>query len=132
MTSRNIRRCEMCAELPKLALHPHHVQWNFCNRNHLTVLDTTCQPLSFCDNVRCWFCTANIINPEFSLQTAVLANAVLLYITVALLRPSCHRKAVEFSAAFLCLKCVGRLINKIRSRRRKPRRRQREDIEALL
>ncbi|KAK5970738.1 hypothetical protein GCK32_015166 [Trichostrongylus colubriformis] len=102
LTSHNVRRYELCAENhcqvkdnpqanetvlfpPEVTLHQHHVQWKLSNGEFITMLDTVCPPVSFCDNVRCWFCTANVFKPECSPHTAIVVSAIVLYITIAVI-----------------------------------------------
>ncbi|PIO77222.1 hypothetical protein TELCIR_00675 [Teladorsagia circumcincta] len=152
----NIQRFELCAEEhcqvrdhpgnnetilfpPEVTLHQHRVQWKFSDGHRLTVLDTTCEAISFCENVRCWFCTANIFNPECSPHTAIATMAILLYIAIAVIYLLCYvpvvlGKPIRIMGKILwyCFRGVARIVRRLWTNRRNPRRRQQRNIDALL
>ncbi|KAK5964383.1 hypothetical protein GCK32_010050 [Trichostrongylus colubriformis] len=155
ITTQNIERYELCAEghchvsehpqgnetillPPEVLLHEHHVQLKLFDGYNLTVLETTCLPVSFCEHVRCWFCTANMFNPECSPRTAIASTAVTLYIVIALLYVLCYVPMVVgkpcriiCKTAWIVFTAIARLLwnqcNKFRRNRRR-----RYDVEALL
>ncbi|VDL81190.1 unnamed protein product [Nippostrongylus brasiliensis] len=75
---------------PEVILHNYNVQWKVHDGKQLTILETTCPSSSFCENIRCWFCTANIFNPECSPQSAIIASAITLYAFIALIYALCY------------------------------------------
>ncbi|VDP13081.1 unnamed protein product [Heligmosomoides polygyrus] len=113
LLSKNIRRYELCANEhcqvkdnpernetvlfpPEATLHEHDVLWKFSDGNRMTIVETTCSPISFCDKVQCWFCTANIFNPKCSPKAAILASAVILYGVIAMTYLVCYVPIVIF------------------------------------
>ncbi|KAK5971506.1 hypothetical protein GCK32_018151, partial [Trichostrongylus colubriformis] len=155
ITTHNIERYEICAEHhcylkeqpngnetirfpPEVLLHAYNVQLKLFDGQNLTVLETSCPPESFCDHIQCWFCTANVFNPECSPRAAITALTIILYISIALLYALCYVPMVFgkpcriVGKAFWSLcKAIGYLLWKICGRRL-VRRRQRYDVEALL
>ncbi|KAK6018122.1 zinc knuckle [Ostertagia ostertagi] len=154
ITTRNIEQYEVCAEHlcyvkeqpqgnetihlpPEILLHKHDVQLKLFDGQNLTVLETSCPPESFCDHIRCWFCTANIFNPECSPRTAITALTITLYISIALLYALCYVPMVfgkpcriVAKALWSLCKAIGYLLWKIC--KRPAHRGQRYDVEALL
>ncbi|KAK5974926.1 hypothetical protein GCK32_008249 [Trichostrongylus colubriformis] len=155
ISTHSIERYEICAEHhcylenhpkgnetirfpPEILLHTYNVQLKLFDGQNLTVLETSCPPESFCDHIQCWFCTANVFNPECSPRAAITAITIILYISIALLYALCYVPMVFgkpcriVGKAFWSLcKAVGYLLWKICCRRL-VRRRQRYDVEALL
>ncbi|EYC20099.1 hypothetical protein Y032_0023g869 [Ancylostoma ceylanicum] len=157
-----VQRYELCAEdycyvkehppateeivfPPEITLHIHHVQWKVYDGSRVTIFNQTCPPSSFCENIRCWFCTANIFNPECSPRSAIAAFAILLYLTTALLYVICYVPIVLGKPCRLlglgvwaCANCAGRLFRRagqwflrsLTAQRHEYRRRH--DVEAFL
>ncbi|WKY06902.1 hypothetical protein Q1695_006801 [Nippostrongylus brasiliensis] len=152
ITSENIERYELCAEgycrvsedpqgnetillPPEILLHDHHVQLKLFDGKDLTVVETTCSAVSFCDHVRCWFCTANVLNPECAPRAAIIAIAVTLYVVVALLYVLCYVPLVIGKPCRIIGKAVWIVCKALRYllwRLLRGNRRRRYDIEALL
>ncbi|KAK6017595.1 zinc knuckle [Ostertagia ostertagi] len=155
ITIRNIERYEVCAEHhcyvkerpqgnetilfpPEVLLHEHNVQLKLFDGQNFTVLETSCPPELFCDHIRCWFCTANIFNPECSPRTAIAAITITLYILIASLYALCFVPMVIgkpcriiSKAVWTMCKAIGYLLWKICCKWPTNRRR-RYDVEALL
>uniref|UniRef100_A0A7I4Y1J7 Phlebovirus_G2 domain-containing protein n=1 Tax=Haemonchus contortus TaxID=6289 RepID=A0A7I4Y1J7_HAECO len=156
LNAHKVRRYELCAENlcvtkmkpppeetiifpPEITLHEHRVQWKLYDGNHFTHLEVTCPPTSFCDNVNCWFCTANILNPECSPRAAIMAIATILYILTALLYALCYVPMVIgkpfrliYAALVTFAAYIGRLLWIAFRKLRRRQRRRRNDIEAFL
>ncbi|KIH64175.1 hypothetical protein ANCDUO_05516 [Ancylostoma duodenale] len=106
LTSSTMKRFELCAAdcvinkspaieetvqlPPEITLHEYAVQWKIFDGDHVTLMETTCPPVPFCENLRCWFCTANVFNPECSPVAAIVTTAVILYVAIALLYAVCY------------------------------------------
>uniref|UniRef100_A0A7I4Z578 CCHC-type domain-containing protein n=1 Tax=Haemonchus contortus TaxID=6289 RepID=A0A7I4Z578_HAECO len=107
ITTNDVERYELCVEgncyvkdnprgnetihfPPEVLLHEHHVQLKLFEGQSLSLLKASCPPASFCDNIRCWICTANIFNPECSPRAAITAIAFIIYIGIALGYALCY------------------------------------------
>ncbi|XGW05897.1 hypothetical protein V3C99_016342 [Haemonchus contortus] len=86
----NPRRNETIHFPPGVLLHEHHVQLKLFEGQSLSLLEASCPPASFCENIRCWICTANIFNPECSPRAAITAIAFIIYIAIALGYALCY------------------------------------------
>ncbi|KAK6023884.1 hypothetical protein OSTOST_10316, partial [Ostertagia ostertagi] len=75
---------------PEITLHPYAVKWKISNGQQLDTREIECPAIPFCSQVNCWFCTANILNPECHPQTAIITIAVVLYGIVALIYTICY------------------------------------------
>ncbi|KAK6017661.1 hypothetical protein OSTOST_16812, partial [Ostertagia ostertagi] len=107
ITTRNVMSYELCAEgycivrdnppametlhlPPEITLHEHTIHWKASNGKKLKTIETTCPAGPFCSRVDCWFCTANVFNPECQPRTAIITMTVIIYIAVALLYTICY------------------------------------------
>ncbi|KAK6023885.1 hypothetical protein OSTOST_10317 [Ostertagia ostertagi] len=75
---------------PEITLHPYAVKWKISNGQQLDTREIECPAIPFCSQVNCWFCTANILNPECHPQTAIITIAIVLYGIVALIYTICY------------------------------------------
>ncbi|KAK6030782.1 hypothetical protein OSTOST_03074 [Ostertagia ostertagi] len=75
---------------PEITLHPYAVKWKISKGQQLDTREIECPAIPFCSQVNCWFCTANILNPECHPQTAIITIAVVLYGIVALIYTICY------------------------------------------
>ncbi|KAK6031572.1 zinc knuckle, partial [Ostertagia ostertagi] len=106
ITTNDVERYELCVEgnchvkdnphgketihfPPEVLLHEHHVQLKLFKGQSLSLLEASCSPASFCENIRCWICTANIFNPECSPRAAITAIAFIIYIGIAVVYVLC-------------------------------------------
>ncbi|KAK6026676.1 zinc knuckle [Ostertagia ostertagi] len=162
LNSDGIRRYELCSEqdcfvnehptpheeimfAPEVTLHEHQVQWKVYDGSKVTVLNAICPAANFCENIRCWICTANIFNPECSPRSAIAAIAVFIYLTTAVLYVFCYVPIVVGKPfrilSWGTLKCMAHTVRLARTiwrgcvriafRRRLFHRRQ-QDVEAFL
>ncbi|KAK6037334.1 hypothetical protein COOONC_25161, partial [Cooperia oncophora] len=123
----NVERYELCVEgncqmkesthgnetihfPPEVLLHEHHGKVSL-------LLETSCPPAPFCENIRCWICTANILNPECSPRAAITALAFVLYLSIALVYVLCYVPMIVgkpcriFGNGICCvMKSIGRLL----------------------
>ncbi|KAK6015372.1 hypothetical protein OSTOST_19203 [Ostertagia ostertagi] len=130
---------------PEVTLHEHQVQWKVYDGSKVTVLNAICPAANFCENIRCWICTANIFNPECSPRSAIAAIAVFIYLTTAVLYVFCYVPIVVGKPfrilSWGTLKCMAHTVRLARTiwrgcvriafRRRLFHRRQ-QDVEAFL
>ncbi|PIO62972.1 hypothetical protein TELCIR_15448 [Teladorsagia circumcincta] len=107
ITTANVTSYELCAEgycivrdnppametlqiPPEITLHKHTIHWKVSNGKKLKTIEKTCPASPFCSRVDCWFCTANVFNPECQPRTAIITMAVIIYIAVAFLYTICY------------------------------------------
>ncbi|KAK6033007.1 hypothetical protein OSTOST_00800 [Ostertagia ostertagi] len=75
---------------PEITLHDHRVQRERLDGRKIEVIETTCPAIPFCDNVQCWFCTANAFNPEYSPIAALMVWTVTFYMAIAVIYTICY------------------------------------------
>uniref|UniRef100_A0A183G4S3 DUF5641 domain-containing protein n=1 Tax=Heligmosomoides polygyrus TaxID=6339 RepID=A0A183G4S3_HELPZ len=75
---------------PEITFQEHQVQWKTFDGEEVTTTETRCPAVPFCSQVDCWFCTANIFNPECRPRAAIIALAVIIYAITALLYTLCY------------------------------------------
>ncbi|KAK5973798.1 hypothetical protein GCK32_014253 [Trichostrongylus colubriformis] len=154
ITTRHMRSFELCVEgtcqvsndprdnetilfPPEVLLHEHHVQLKLFDGQNVTVLETSCPEVAFCEHFRCWLCTANILNPQCSPRTAIAGIAILTYIAIALLYALCYVPLVIGKPFRICGRvtwaiCRGFCWSLRQIWRGQGHRRRRYDVETLL
>ncbi|KAK6059720.1 hypothetical protein COOONC_02627 [Cooperia oncophora] len=135
--SNNPRDNETILFPPEVLLHKHHVQLKLSDGQNITVLETSCPEVAFCEHVRCWLCTANIFNPQCSPRTAIAGIAIIVYIAIALLYALCYvplviGKPFRIGGRIAWSICRGFCWCLRRIRRWQGHRRRRFDVETLL
>ncbi|KAL6723512.1 hypothetical protein Aduo_018507 [Ancylostoma duodenale] len=81
---------EMIHLPPEITLHVHTVHLKVSYQGKMKILDTQCPAIPFCDRVECWFCTANLFNPECNPRAVIITIAIILYGIVAILYTFCY------------------------------------------
>ncbi|KIH47286.1 integrase core domain protein, partial [Ancylostoma duodenale] len=81
---------EMIHLPPEITLHVHTVHLKVSYQGKMKILDTQCPAIPFCDCVECWFCTANLFNPECNPRAVIITIAIILYGIVAILYTFCY------------------------------------------
>ncbi|KAK5979541.1 hypothetical protein GCK32_011489 [Trichostrongylus colubriformis] len=124
---------------PEIALHRHIVQWKTLEENRIKVIKIACPPAPFCEQVQCWFCTANVFNPECNTTSALVTVFAIVYLFTALIYTLCYVPLVIGKPCRLCsqivigaIKLALHITRMIYRAVRGRNQRQRRDIEALL
>ncbi|KHJ87032.1 hypothetical protein OESDEN_13201, partial [Oesophagostomum dentatum] len=64
---------------PEITLHDYTVSLKWLTNGRLSVMETVCPSLSFCENIECIFCSTVLFNPECWPVGAILLAALLFY-----------------------------------------------------
>ncbi|KAK5981620.1 hypothetical protein GCK32_014925 [Trichostrongylus colubriformis] len=152
ITATNVASYELCAEHycvlrekpptketirlpPEITLHSHRIHWKVSNGEKLKTIETSCPASPFCSRVECWFCTANVFNPECQPRTAIITMALIIYLAVALIYTICyiplviglpcrlflHGCQVLMTTAWWSVRAMGQILRGPRRRRHQPR-----------
>ncbi|KAK6736297.1 hypothetical protein RB195_019149 [Necator americanus] len=75
---------------PEITLEDYFIQWEISDGHQVTVVEATCPQVPFCENVKYWFCTANVLNPKCSPRAAIITIAIGFYLTTTLIYVLCY------------------------------------------
>ncbi|KIH68993.1 hypothetical protein ANCDUO_00673 [Ancylostoma duodenale] len=134
VTTSNVTSYELCSEgycvirdnpperefvhlPPEVTLHKHVLHWKISKGMKIRTVRVTCPATPFCEQVDCWFCTANLFNPECNPRAVIVTMEVIIYGIVALLYTLCYVPVVlglpirvMLIIALTTLRFCGRLV----------------------
>ncbi|KAJ1357493.1 hypothetical protein KIN20_015656 [Parelaphostrongylus tenuis] len=123
---------------PQIVLHDYKVQWKITSNITAGIIETTCAAASFCEHVKCIFCSTTMFNPECWPLGAILASTLFLYLIITscyvfLFVPVTLGKPIRLFTSFIWRLTRSRFNTVPMNRRHQTRHRQRHaDIAKLL